>query len=324
MPIHVHIQSHPEDDALKALHQALDNDIELSWGSNVPDLADYSVLVSGRPSRELMDASGSLNTLVIPWAGLPVQTSEMLKDYPDIVVHNLHHNATATAEIAVALMLSVAKSVVPIDRRFRGGDWSDRGQMQQSLQLEGRTALVLGYGAIGARIARVCRALNMDVHAVARNEHKDEHGIEVHLPDDADELFSRAQVVVVALPATSETEGFVSAARLAKLPQDAIFVNVARGGIVDEKTLYEALRQKRIFGAGLDVWWTYPDSKEKWTSTLPSVLPFHKLYNVVMSPHRGGHVAETEVLRMRALAEVLNAASRGQPIPNRVDLKAGY
>lgn len=324
MAIHVHIQHEPDEEALKALRKELDNDVELTWGDDVPELADYSILVSGRPSRTLIEASDSLSTLVIPWAGLPQSTAGMLRDYPDIVVHNLHHNATATAEIAVALMMAVAKTVVPIDRRFRNGDWSDRGQMDRSLQLDGRTVVILGYGAIGRRVAKACRGLNMEVHAVARREHKSDHGIETHTSDQVEELLPRAQVLVVALPATKETAGFVSAERIAMLPQDAIVVNVARGGIIDEKALFNALKNKRIFGAGLDVWWTYPQSREKWTSTLPSTEAFHELDNVVMSPHRGGHVVETEVLRMKALARVLNAAARGEEIPNRVDLEAGY
>jgi len=113
-------------------------------------------------------------------------------------------------------------------------------------------------------------------------------------------------------------------AQIASLSPGCVLVNVARGPIVDEAALFEALQQQRIFAAGLDVWWKYPDSKESTGATFPSSLPFHELPNVVMSPHRGGHVQDTELLRMRALAQLLNAAALGREVPNKVDLQNGY
>jgi phosphoglycerate dehydrogenase-like enzyme len=74
----------------------------------------------------------------------------------------------------------------------------------------------------------------------------------------------------------------------------------------------------------MDVWYNYPSDEESRTNTPPADYPFHELDNVVMSPHRGGGTRDTEVLRMDALALALNAAARGEPIPNKIDLKAGY
>lgn len=321
--MHVHLQNEPDDDARAALHQELDDSIELTFGAELPDVCDYTVLVAGRPTPELLQASEVLNTLVIPFAGLPASTTELLREFPEISIHNLHHNAPATAELAMALLLAAAKSVVPIDSRFRQGDWSDRGQMDRSIQLEGRTALVLGYGQIGKRVARACQGLGMQVIALARRKHSDpEH--EVHTTDELAELMPKADALLVCLPATGETEGLIGEAEITLLPANAIVVNIARGPIVAEQALFEALKDKRIFAAGLDVWWKYPASRDEWGKTQPSAFPFHELENVVMSPHRGGHVSDTETRRMRALASVLNAANRGEEIPNRVDLAAGY
>jgi len=88
--------------------------------------------------------------------------------------------------------------------------------------------------------------------------------------------------------------------------------------------LYFALRTGQLRAAGLDVWYNYPASLEERESTPPADFPFHDLDNVVMSPHRGGGSDQTEVLRMTHLAACLNAAARGEPIPNQVDLVAGY
>ncbi|MFN2168962.1 MAG: hydroxyacid dehydrogenase, partial [Anaerolineae bacterium] len=76
--------------------------------------------------------------------------------------------------------------------------------------------------------------------------------------------------------------------------------------------------------AGLDVWYRYPEDKAARSNTPPAAYPFHELDNVVMSPHRAGHTAEAETLHLEHLARLLNAAARGEPLPNPVDLEAGY
>lgn len=319
----VHIHHEPDEPARKVLFTALDNDVRVSWGAEPPAEADYAILVSGRPTPELLRASPSLSTLVIPFAGVPQGTLELLREYPEIVIHNLHHNAPATAELAVALLLAAAKSIVPVDARFRSHDWSDRGRHEQALQLAGRDALVVGYGAIGRRVARMCEAIGMSVRAVARSSHPDP-GHRLHTPDELADLLPGADALILCVPATSHTEGLIGNGEIALLPVDAIVVNIARGPVINEAALYEALKARRVFAAGLDVWWSYPKNREEWQDTPPSEFPFHELDNVVMSPHRGGHVKSTETLRMAALAELLNAAARGEEIPNKVDLAAGY
>ena len=139
-------------------------------------------------------------------------------------------------------------------------------------------------------------------------------------------LLPGADVLVICLPLTDETRGLIGGSELALMPERAILVNVGRGPIVDESALYHALRDGTLHAAGLDVWYNYPSDEPGRTSTSPSEYPFHELDNVVMSPHRAGapHTPETESLRMRVLAELLNAAARGEPIPNRVDLDLGY
>ncbi|MDC1141923.1 2-hydroxyacid dehydrogenase [Planctomycetota bacterium] len=287
------------------------------------DAGDFEILIAGRPSRKQLEASTALQTLIIPFAGLPKVTADLMRDFPHIAVHNLHHNAAATAEIAVTLLLSVAKSVVPIDANLRNADWSDRGQGELALQLDGRTALILGYGHIGKRVARACHGLGMSTLAVGRTARSID-GVDVQSITQLNELLPKADALMICLPATEETEGLIGESELALLPKTAVVVNIARGSILDEAALFDALKDKRIFGAGLDVWWNYPASAEARSNTPPANLPFHELPNVVMSPHRGGHVTDTEDQRMRGLAEMLNAAADGETIPNRVNLDAGY
>ena len=323
--LRVHITYRPPESALDELSEHLDPRISVSTGGEVPDGTD--VLVCGRPSREQI-RGGRVRALIIPYAGVPVETRDLLlSEFPQIAVHNLHHNAAAAAELALALFLAVAKSVVPVDRRFRRHDWRSRYDGAMTVLLERKKTLVLGLGTIGTRIARACDALGMRVAAVRRRADLPHPSfVRVHPPDALHALLPQADVLFVTLPLTDVTRGMIGPDELAHLPRTAILVNIARGAIVDERALYEALKDQRLAGAGIDVWYRYPASEESRAETPPSEFPFHELENVVMSPHRGGAftVEELERERMRHLATTLNAMARNEPVPHRVDLEQGY
>ena len=290
------------------------------------EAAEVELLVAGRPSEAQLNALPRLSTLLIPFAGVPKSTAELLARYPDIAIHNLHHNAAPTAELAIALLLAAAKEVLPLDQKLRQGDWRPRYNLDSGILLEGKRAVVLWYGAIGQRVSRICGAMGMDVVAVRRTSKatEEEAGIRVVDVKALPELWEGTDFLLVCLPLTPATEGLVGSAELAAMPDHAVVVNVGRAQIIDEVALYDALAEKRIAAAGLDVWYRYPDSEEQRTQTLPANQPFHKLQNVVLSPHRAGHCELTETLRARELARSLNAFAEDSAVPYRVDLSRGY
>jgi phosphoglycerate dehydrogenase-like enzyme len=151
-------------------------------------------------------------------------------------------------------------------------------------------------------------------------------GIPVFPPNALDDLLARSDAVVLCLPLTGETRGLIDAQRLSLMRRRAVLVNVGRGALVDEEALYEALSGGTIAGAGIDVWYNYPQSPDARASTRPSTMPFEGLPNVVMSPHRGGamNVRELEERRILKLAELINAAVQGREVPHRVDPRLGY
>jgi phosphoglycerate dehydrogenase-like enzyme len=328
MKIRVHLLHPASETALDELRTALRCDVVLTMGPELPEPAHYQILVAGRPRREHITASPNLEALIIPWSGLPDPTRWLMREFPWITVHNLHHNAVPVAEMALSLLLAAAKAVVPFDRALRAHDWTPRSQLSTALLLRGRTALVLGYGAIGREVARLCQGLGLTVMATRRRaeEPSVDAAVELHAGARATlhRLLPRADILIVCLPHTPETDGLLGAPELALLPKQAILINVGRGPIVDEEALYRALCDGTLHAAGLDVWYQYPADDCARVRTAPSRFPFHELDNVVMSPHRGGLVSETDTLRMAALAELLNAAAKGEPIPNRVNLQAGY
>ena len=317
----------PPDDALTYLQELIDLTIEVTTGLESLE-SDTQILVHGRPSVKQLAACSELKALIIPYAGVPAETCKLLMDsHSDLPVYNLHHNAVAASELAMALFLAAAKTLIPVDRKFRSHDWRSRYDGAPTMLLEGKTVVILGFGAIGSRLATMCLALGMKVHAVRRRaEYAHLEGVHVHSSDDFHELLPIADALFIALPLTPETEGLIGREEIGLLPPSCVLVNIARGSIVDEEALYLFLKEEQITAAGIDVWYNYPRTPESRANTPPSQFPFHELGNVVMSPHRGGafQLEELEQRRMADLAHTLNAIARGEEIPHRVDISAGY
>ncbi len=312
---------------LADLRARLGDEVVLTVGGvdqAIPDAARVGVLIAGRPQRAHVAACTSLRAVVVPWAGVGAATFELLRAFPELALHNLHHNAGPTAEHALALLLAAAKRIVPSDRRMRAHDWKDRGSGQTAVCLDGERAVVLGMGAIGERVARLLGGVGMHVTGVCRAAAPGEQrgGVPVVGVDALAGALDGALVLVVCVPLTDATRGMVGAAELALLAPGAVLVNVARGPVIDERALFAALQGGRLHGAGLDVWYRYPRPGEE--RTPPSALPFEDLPGVVMSPHRAGSADATERLRAAALADVLLALARGVAAPGRVDVARGY
>lgn len=134
--------------------------------------------------------------------------------------------------------------------------------------------------------------------------------------DDLHQLFTESDFVVVCVPLSESTGGLVGAQELDLLGRDGYLINVARGAIVDQEQLYEALRTRRIAGAGLDVWYRYPAHVGQ--KVLPADLPFWKLDNVVMTPHSSGWSADALDRRWRFIAEQLARLREGRPLEHVV------
>lgn len=325
MTLAIHVQRIPGDVPLSCLEELAGIPTKLTTGNEAPPVADYHIMIGGRPSRALLEASAQLEAVIIPFAGIPAETRALLRDFPQVALHNLHHNAGPVAEMAVALLLAASKSLLVFDHALREHRWLPRSAAIEGMLLQGKTALILGYGAIGQRVARICQGMGMRVLATRRrNAPAEVDGVTIFRPEALPQLLPEAHALIVCLPLTEDTEGLIGAKELALLPSGAILVNVGRGPVVQEQALYEALHEGRLRAAGLDVWYSYPEDRNGRTPTPPANFPFHELDNVVMSPHRAGGSDDTDRLRMKHLAQMLRAAAQGETMPNRVDVSRGY
>jgi phosphoglycerate dehydrogenase-like enzyme len=320
----VHFLYAPQKEQMERLKTSLNPNIQFSTGEIQLEHQKTKVLIAGRPSIQDLESLPDLEVVVIPWSGVPEESQPVLKQFPELRIYNLHHNADSTAEMAIGLLIAAAKQIVPCDQGLRQGNWLPRYQKKDSIQLAGKNALVLGYGEIGKRIRLALEGLGVNVRIIKRSIKDTDQKEQIYTIDKLHDLLPATDILMLALPLTVHSENLINEKELGLLPPSAILINISRGKIVNQQALYKALKNKEIYGAGIDVWYNYPPDEASRTNTMPGDFPFHELNNIVMSPHRAGHVRETEDLRYSKLAELLNSIFADKHIPNQVDLELGY
>ena len=202
-------------------------------------------------------------------------------------------NAEAVADYATALMLAVARQVAPIDRRCRRGDW---GKVT-TLDVSRRTLGLFGLGAIGRQVARRAQGFSMKV--LAYDVYWDEayasaNGIEYAEPD---RIFSEADFISLHLPLMEATKGFVGKVQLDRMKPTAVLINTARGGLIDEAALLDALQEQRIWGAGLDAFAQEPPEDKRWFELDNVVLGSHCAASTVGAAEQMGRMATENLIR---------------------------
>jgi hydroxypyruvate reductase len=212
--------------------------------------------------------------------------------------------APSVADLALGLMLSLMRRICESDRFVRAGKWRAHAPAV-GRELGGKTCGIVGLGQIGAGVARRAVAFGMSVcyHGPRSKDVPYRYYADLH------EMAKSSDCLVVACPSTRETRGLVDARILDALGPEGFLVNVARGEIVDERALIDALKQKRIAGAALDVYWREPE--------VPAALL--DMDNVVLTPHTGSTTRELREERSRKLLANLSAHFAGEPVPYRFD-----
>lgn len=233
-------------------------------------------------------------------------------------VCNAFGHTSAIAEYVLMTMLMWTHRWKSVEESFRAGSWQYSGAMSGPLrdELNGQTVGILGFGQMGKEIAARARAMGTRVIGCCRNP-RPSADVEAFYPlEQLDEFLARCDFVVVCIAHVPQTEGLIDAARMARMKRSAVLINVARGPLVAERDLYEALTSGVIAGAVIDVWWQYPvagDAQRRGSS-----FPFHELDNVLMTPHSSGWTEQMMDRRWDMIMANLRAIWRGEPLRNVV------
>ena len=283
----------------------------------------YDAVIGSRIPKEFLENAENLKYFIVPFVGVPYTDKQNLREFPDIKVINSHFNYWMVAEHAFTLLLACAKKLVPIHDKMKEGDWTPRYEDGWGKGLRDKSLLILGFGEIGKEIARLANSFHMEVNAVKRTPEESDLVDKLRTNEDLPELLSEADFIISTLPETDETRGYLSSEEFELMKDSVHIVNVGRGPVIDEEALYEALKSGKVEGAGLDVWWNYPEDKESRTDTFPSEYPLDEFDNVIFSPHRATQIEERGDYRIKNLADILESLSKGETI-NIVDLDRGY
>ena len=271
-----------------------------------------------------------LKALVWLHAGCDELDYDMLKRRGIEVANVRGANAISVAEQAIALMLAVAKRVVVNHQSVLEAHWEPHEHLRpeyRSMMLEGKTLVVIGLGNIGTAVAKRARGFDMRVIGIRRHPEKGgEHVDAVYGMGHLHIVLAEADFVVLATPITEETTGFIVAEAIAAMKPTAVLVNVARGNLIRELPLYEALKEGRLAGFGTEVWWHYTNSlPPTYHYPFPSRTGLQKLPTVVASGNRAGVASPGIIGRVIDIGiENLAAFFRGQPMPRRINLDLGY
>ena len=285
--------------ATKAEAIALAPDAEIGWFDFYEKLDMAEAIAHAAAMRWL-------HTLYAGVDGIPL---DQLAQQRAVLTNGAGTNAVTIAEYVVMGMLTIAKGYREVVRAQDRHEWLQNPPSK--VELAGSRALLLGYGSIGKLIAARLKAFEVEVSIVRRSAGPDTLG-----PDDWRLRLGEFDWIILAVPATPETDGMIDCAAIAAMKPGAVLLNIARGSVVDQDALVEALAAKRIGGAFLDV--TTPEP-------LPAEHPLWHLPNAHITMHLSGQAQEKMFMRgaERFLAN-LERWHRGEPLCNVVDLSRGY
>lgn len=253
-------------------------------------------------NREMIDAMPNLEMISVYGVGYDGVDLEACRERAIRVSNTPDILAKDVADLAVAMTLALGRGVVPADQWVRSGSWRNDGPFALQRRVYGRRAGILGLGRIGHAIGRRLSGFDMPIAYCSRSK-KPESGDWSYI-GNALELADWADVLFVTLAATPETHHIVDRKVLDALGADGMLVNVSRAANVDEDALLDALENKRIGGAAIDVFENEPALNPR----------FNTLDNVVLQPHQGSGTVETRKAMGQLMRDNLSAYFSGKPL----------
>ncbi len=271
------------------------------------------IVVSGYWKNDMLESADRLKFIQVCGAGYDQFDQDGIRAKGARLANASGVNVNAVSDHALALTLGLTRLIHTGRDNQRKAQW--RGMIadlsQREEELPGKTMLIYGLGKIGGRTAKLAKAFDMEVIGLKRDTSTPvEHVDELHPSGDLLLHLPRADVVVLTCPLTPETQNVIDAKALAAMKPSAYLINVARGGCVDQDALIQALQDKLIAGAGIDV--TVPEPLE-------AESPLWGFENVILTPHTGGETRQYEDNVIDILLENLNRLARGdEPLHNQV------
>ncbi len=250
------------------------------------------VIVGWRPSTDLFEIAQKVKLYINPGTGVQriISLFREVNKTRKVVLVNGHGHAYPCAQHAVALLLTLLNKIIPHHNWLTNGQWRKNDNDAATIPLRSRKIGLLGYGAINSWVHRFLSGFEVEFSAIRKNWDKQTEipptPIKKYIFSEFHEFLKEIDTLIIAAPLTTQTEGMIKLKELKLLGHDGLLVNVGRGAIIDESSLYIALNENTITGAAIDVLWNYSPKEDSMGKKYPFSYPFQDLNNVVLSPHR--------------------------------------
>ena len=264
-------------------------------------LPNYNVLVSTSLDISMKNESKNLKAIFMPGAGWDKISAEAVPE--GCVVTNSYEHENAIAEYVIMSMIALDRELINAHNNFSENKWDYfPARFGPFNELSGRNVVAIGLGRIGKKVLEYTKVFGMNNFAVEEQEInkkviKELNINEIYKPNEMTKIISKSDFVVVCVPYIKSTKGLIGEKEIYSMKNDAFIINTARGGIINEQDLYQALKDKKLRAAGLDVYEQEPP---------PSDHPLFDLSNVLLTPH---NAALTLECRMRMAVEVCETVS---------------
>ena len=272
---------------------------------------------AGARAKASFESARNLRLVIIPFSGMDWFDPDWLPQ--QCVICNLNSGIDPIAEYVFCAMLSNEVRLHEMDAELREQRWTWGGGTvmgRKHGELQGKTIGLVGFGRIAKRVAELARVFRMRALAVSRTPSFSPDVAWWRGMDALGELLESSDYVLLTVPGGPETDSLIGAVELARMKASALLINVARGSVVNEEALYDALRERRIGGAVIDTWYRYPTQEHPYGA--PSRFDFASLDNVVMTPHAAGWTDALEQRRIQTVLAQVNAYLSGRPMSDVV------
>ncbi|MCF7927340.1 MAG: hypothetical protein K9L74_07200 [Candidatus Izimaplasma sp.] len=259
------------------------------------------------------DFNPNLKGVIIPYTGHNGIDLAAMRD-KDLELYVTPTRSKYVSEKAVTLTLALLGKTINYHENLKHGNWANRNSKKRVpwISLQNLTVGLFGYGRIGSHIHTLLTGFGCEIYTIDRN-HK--YPKDLKLVKNLTNLIQVSDIIIISVPLNKNTEGIFDHNRLSRMNLKYL-VNVGRGKIVDEKSLYEALKNNNLGGYASDVWYNYPKNKEK---TYPSDYPIYEFDNVVLSNHSGGFTRSTNQEVNQDLIKQLRDINEGKK-PNLLNV----
>lgn len=291
--------------------------LDLDEAAKKQALVGADVLYLRRGMAETVKAAPNLKWFHQPWVGVNMLLSDpAVVNSPAILTNGAGIIAAPVADLVLAFILGFARQMPYQWEAQKRRQWDRKGVEPTADELTDKVCGVIGYGKIGTAVGKRAKAFGMRVIATRTHpERPAEYLDQAFANEQLPELLAQSDFVVVTAPLTPATRGLLGKTEFEQMKRGAILINIARGQLIKEAELIEALQAGTIAGAGLDVFETEP---------LPPESPLWDLPNVILTPHAGGIFQKLQENSFDFFVEQLERFLKGEELQNIVDKKAGY